>query len=404
MISRWTRPLIATVTIFLGLGVMFSAVKAQTTDLEPIEDLGRSIFFDENLSILENQSCASCHGPAAGWTGPISEVNSTGAVYEGSIEDRFGGRKPPSAAYATPSPIFHLNKKDEFIGGNFWDGRATGEKLGNPAADQSQGPFLNSVEQGLRDSACVIYLILNSEYADSFYNVWGDAAADIEWPDNMEELCSTEGDEVPLLETDRLLVEEAYDQMGLSIAAYEASPEVKAFSSKYDYYLDGVVKLTKTERKGLALFRGKAKCAKCHSVQGKQPLFTDFTFDNLGVPANPQNPHYPEFVDPGLGGFLADTAYADMAEENKGKHKVPTLRNVDKRPYDGFVKAYMHNGVFTSLKEVVHFYNTRDVEGIVPEVADNVNTAELGDLGLNEADEDAIVEFLKTLSDGYVPD
>ena len=87
-----------------------------------------------------------------------------------------------------------------------------------------------------------------------------------------------------------------------------------------------------------------------------------------------------------------------------GKHKVPTLRNVDKRPYPEFVKAYGHNGYFKSLKEIVHFYNTRDVEGAAwppPEVPENVNTTELGNLGLSDAEEDAIVAFLKTLTDGY---
>ena len=117
--------------------------------LTDMEELGKSIFFDENLSINGNQSCASCHGPEVGWTGPLSETNEHGAVYEGSIAGRFGDRKPPSAAYATLSPIFHQDKQGLFIGGNFWDGRATGEKLGNPAADQAQGPFLNPVEQAL---------------------------------------------------------------------------------------------------------------------------------------------------------------------------------------------------------------------------------------------------------------
>ena len=93
-----------------------------------------------------------------------------------------------------------------------------------------------------------------------------------------------------------------------------------------------------------------------------------------------------------------------MAEENMGKHKVPTLRNVDKRPGKGFTKAYVHNGVFKSLKEVVHFYNTRDVKDWPqPEVPENVNTDELGDLGLTHQEEVAIVAFMKTLSDGYTP-
>ena len=128
-------------------------------DLSVAEQLGKSIFFDDALSINANQSCASCHGPEAGWTGPDLDTNMAGAVYEGSIAGRFGNRKPPSAAYATLSPIFHQDKDGLFIGGNFWDGRATGEGLGNPAADQALGPFLNHVEQALPDSACVVYLV-----------------------------------------------------------------------------------------------------------------------------------------------------------------------------------------------------------------------------------------------------
>ena len=130
-----------------------SNVSARTdslsAELAPEAQLGKSIFFDSTLSINQNQSCASCHDPAWGWTGPSAAINAGGGVYEGSIPARFGDRKPPSAAYATPSPIFHQDKKGLFVGGNFWDGRATGEKLGNPAADQAQGPFLNPVEQAL---------------------------------------------------------------------------------------------------------------------------------------------------------------------------------------------------------------------------------------------------------------
>ena len=103
-----------------------------------------------------------------------------------------------------------------------------------------------------------------------------------------------------------------------------------------------MVKLTAMERKGRALFRGKAKCERCHPSKGMAPLFTDFTYDNLGVPRNPENPFYGElafnplgadWVDLGLGGFLETRPeYADLARENNGKQKVPTLRNLDKRP------------------------------------------------------------------------
>ena len=221
-------------------------------------------------------------------------------------------------------------------------------------------------------------------------------------------------------------VETSYDRIALAIAAYEDSSEVNQFSSKFDDYLAEMAELTEQEAWGLELFNGKALCSACHPSEvgplGEPPLFTDFTFDNLGVPRNPENPFYDmdeeyfddgtpinpdgeDWIDPGLGGFLMmRPEYADMAAENWGKHKVPTLRNVAKGPGDGFPKAYMHNGVFKSLEEVVHFYNTRDVEDWPPpEVSENVNTDELGDLGLTAEEEAAIVAFMKTLSDGYRP-
>jgi cytochrome c peroxidase len=351
-------------------------------------------------------------------------------VYEGSVPDSFGDRKPPSAAYATLSPIFHQDKQGLFIGGNFWDGRATGEVLGNPAADQAQGPFLNPVEQALPDKACVVYRVCTGEpgegpgqYPVSFEDVWSAESCEIIWPSDIDTVCATEGTTVDLSLADRAKVETDYGRIALSIAAYEDSAEVNAFTSKHDFTFTGAVKLSKQEQRGFALFRGKGQCRRCHTSNGKQALFTDFTFDNLGVPQNPENPAgvAPDFVDAGLGGFLMIAGYdEDVYEAEWGKQKVPTLRNVDKRPDGDFVKAYGHNGYFKSLEGIVHFYNTRDVKPEcagayteaqalaadcwpAPEVAENVNTDELGDLGLTPKEEAAIVAFLKTLSDGYVP-
>jgi cytochrome c peroxidase len=380
--------------------------------LTPEELLGKFLFFDK-ISSPDSMSCATCHSPSTGFTGPIPGINKKGAVYRGAVPKRFGNRKPPSAAYATISPLFHYNDVNElFVGGNFWDGRATGENLGNPAADQALGPFLNPVEQNNPSKQAVLEQIAASEYAELWEDVWGE-------PISVE----TEAD-----------VELNYNRVGLAIAAYESSFEVNQFTSKYDYYLDGLVELSEDEEWGLELFNGKAKCSLCHISElgsgGELPLLTDFTFDNLGVPKNEDNPFYdmddvyiagspinpdgPNWVDLGLGRFLAALPESyfdgigldkeDAVEQNIGKHKVPTLRNVDKRPGKGFTKAYMHNGVFKSLEEVVHFYNTRDVEDWPPpEVEENVNTDELGDLGLTPDEEAAIVTFMKTLSDGYVP-
>jgi cytochrome c peroxidase len=379
--------------------------------------LGKSIFFDNELSFNNNQACAACHGPGAGWTGPDPAINAAGAVYEGSIPDRFGNRKPPSSAYATPSPVLHyvIEKKEAlFIGGNFWDGRATGQTLGSPAAEQALGPFLNPLEQALPDPAAVVGRICTSTYADLFTQECGADACDT---------------------TDQANVSAAYDCVGLSVAAYEGSSEVNQYSSKYDAYLAGVVDLTKEEKQGLNLFKSKGKCANCHVLDpgpnGEPPLFTDFTYDNLGVPRNPDNPFYTEpdfnplgfsWIDLGLGGFLASRVdYQQYAPANNGKMKVPTLRNVDKwDPALGEqVKAYSHNGYFKSLWQIVHFYNTRDAKPPCaddftpvadalaqgcwpqPEVPVNVNAKELGNLHLTRNQEDAIVAFMKTLSDGF---
>jgi cytochrome c peroxidase len=164
----------ARIAVVMGGAILLFAGVGVAADLMPNEELGKSIFFDEYLSSNANQACASCHDPAAGWTGPLSDINAHGGVYEGSIEGRFGNRKPPSAAYATPSPILHFetdHKEALFIGGNFWDGRATGEKLGNPAADQAQGPFLNPLEQALQSPAEVVNRICASAYNDLFTQV-----------------------------------------------------------------------------------------------------------------------------------------------------------------------------------------------------------------------------------------
>ena len=387
--------------VFLILMIALMSMPAQA--LTPKEQLGKDIFFDD-ISSPDWMSCSTCHDPMVGFTGPIPGANLSSAVYRGAVPQRFGNRKPPSAAYATLSPVFKFDEEEGlFVGGNFWDGRATGEGLGNPAADQALGPFLNPVEQNNASKQAVLEQIAASKYASLWETVWGE----------------------PIAYETESQIEMNYDRVGLAIAEYEASSEVNQFSSKYDYFLRGEADLTEQEALGLELFEGDAMCSLCHlsnPVDQDPPLFTDFTFDNLGVPKNLDNPFYkmdevylddgspinPEgadWIDPGLGGFLATRPeWVDMAAENLGKHKVPTLRNVAKAPGKKFIKAYMHNGVFKSLEEVVHFYNTRDVEDWPdPEVAENVNTDELGDLGLTSEEEEALVAFMETLSDGYDP-
>lgn len=377
--------------ILMVVAVTVAALLAATvvtqgaTALTPMEELGKLLFFDEALSLNGNQSCASCHAPEVGWVGPDPAINAAGAVYEGSITGAFGDRKPPTAAYGGNSPLLYFDAKGGvWVGGMFWDGRATGWILGDPLAEQALGPFLNPKEQALPSAEAAVAIVQASAYADLFEEVWGAGI----WAD----------------------INEAYSAVGRSIAAYERSAEVMPYSSKYDAYLAKQVSLTKQEKAGMNVFFGKGKCGRCHNGID----FTDFTYDNLGVPKNLENPATvadPMWIDPGLGGFLMGAGYDEAVYMPEwGKHKVPTLRNVGLRVAEGEVKAYGHNGYFKSLEEIVHFYNTRDVEGAgwmdepwpEPEYADTLNTAELGDLKLKPDEEAALVAFLKTLSDGYV--
>ena len=426
-----TRSRIVCSAAVVLLGLAGASALAQT--LTPVEQLGKQLFFDKISSPAASMSCATCHAPNSGWTGAIGGINLHGAIYRGADPKRFGNRKPPSSAYASFSPIFRfqlLGPDDgRFGGGVMWDGRATGERLGSPVAEQALGPPLSPVEQNMPSAKAVCMHVARSKYAKLFVEVWGPGSLD----------CSDAG------------IAATYDRIGLSIGRYEASSEVNSFSSKFDDYwraclaagnemeacglaegekmvLDPGGILTDQEFDGLIEFG--EYCSGCHTstlpaAPGLPPLFTDNTFDNIGVPKNPDNPFYrmdevylddgspinpdgADWIDYGLGDFLRTRPeFATYASDNDGKHRVPTVRNVDARPGKGWPKAFMHNGVFKSLEEVVHFYNTRDVasEGWAPpEVDRNVNRElfegkPLGNFELDAEAEAAIVAFLRTLTD-----
>jgi cytochrome c peroxidase len=421
-----------------------------TNQVQRIELLGKALLYDKQLSVNRNEACNFCHMPQTGFTGPVSALNQTTGSYPGSVRTRFSERKPQTHTYAPLSPVLHYNAaQGDLVGGNFWDMRATGRRLGNPAAEQAQGPFVNPVEMGLPDDTCAVFRASQRPYRTLFENVWGAQAFAIAWPSDAEEVCNRPGpppaqDPRPLhlSAIDRGRAMTTYDQMAQSIAGYEASAEVTSFASKFDAVITGKSKFTPQEQQGYDLFRGKARCNNCHrdGGPGEDPLFTDFTASNIGTPANRRLPFYVEskpdalgyaankigaaFVDLGVGGFLlnghplsepsaTDPRWVAHAAENTARFQVPTLRNVDKRPDPNFVKAYGHNGYFKSLKEIVHFYNTRDTlprcadddprEGTAcwpaPESTSNMNTRFVGNLGLTDAEEDAIVSFLKTLTD-----
>jgi cytochrome c peroxidase len=344
----------------LGLVLAVAAGAAEAAPLTPKEKLGKNLFFDVRLSSPAGQSCGSCHSPGAGLngTGDASIV-----AQEGAVVGRFGNRNPPSAAYASFSPRFAWDPdKAMYIGGQFWDGRAP------DLVEQAKGPFLNPVEQNNASKKEVVTKVLLSNYLELFIKVYGARGL--------------------------LNVEKTYNDIADAIAAYERTAEVNKFSSKYDWHLQDPSRnhLTAQEQLGLAVFRDPAKgnCAACHPSDGQGALFTDFSYDNLGVPKNSAASVPPDL---GLGAIV-------QRAEDMGKFKVPTLRNV------GVAPPYAHNGYFKTLKEIVHFYNTRDIANEnwpLPEVWETVNRAELGNLGLTDSEEEALVAYMLTLTDGYLP-
>ena len=371
------------------------------------EKVGGLIYRDTNLSLNFNQSCMTCHHPSAGFADPNNRRDPVNfPVSEGSVPGFFGGRNAPSAAYAGFSPILsNIDSNGDpqpWTGGMFWDGRATGATLGDPLAEQALGPFQNPIEMAI-DPKTVVDRVATSPYACLFVQAYPG--------------------------TDFNNTADTYDNIGRAVAASEKSTAVTKFTSKFDEYWAACQKkkidvstitaippqlprgiLTTRQLEGLALFNNKDKgnCSACHNTtnnpQGGPPLFTDYTYDNLGIPTNWQLYDLVQLGQPGLrppdlglGGFLESTGHEEAVYKAEyGKFKVPTLRNVAKSP------PYGHNGYFSTLLSIVRFYNTRDVENAgwaLPEYSDTMNTTELGNLGLTADEEWSLVVFMQALTD-----
>lgn len=361
-----------------SLVLLFTATTTSQAQTDQ-EQLGDFLYNDLQLSEPAGQGCVTCHDPDFGFVDPVNVTTGT-PVSEGVIPGRFGQRHSPSAGYASVTPVFTL--KGGIQGGQFWDGRAA------DLAAQARGPFLNPVEMNNTTEGQVIGKIALRPYADLFELVCGPNAFA---PGN---------------------VHASYVCMSEAIAAFEGTEIFSPFTSKFDAVQAGLESFTAEEEQGRALFSGNAKCGHCHTAKvggGKPVLFTDFKYHNIGLPENREIFELvgAPFTDLGLGGFLNDP-------KQDGKFKNPHLRNIELTP------PYMHNGVLRTLKEVVHFYNTRDVLEVcdpalgnldpgfgdtcwpAPEIPDTMDSSFLGDLNLTDAEEDAIVAFMLTFTDGYV--
>ncbi|HTV95840.1 MAG TPA: cytochrome c peroxidase [Steroidobacteraceae bacterium] len=358
--------------------------------------LGRRLFFDPSLSASGKLACASCHDPRYAYGPPPHKALALG----GPHMNRPATRAVPSLRYLERVPPFSVKVTlgDGGVGpagGLTWDGRAASLR------EQAMIPLFGPNEMANAGPRQVVAKLRRAAYAAQFRLEFG--ARVFSRPD------------------------EAFADALLALEAFERTPaEFFPYSSKYDAYLRGEAQLTAQEKRGLEVFDSPARgnCANCHlsrSADGSPPLFTDFEFDNIGAPRNPRIPANadPNYYDMGLCGpqrtdLTARKSYC-------GLFRTPTLRNVAVRD------AFFHNGVFGSLRQVVQFYQQRDVlpwqwyprnaDGTIDKVDDlpvalrrNLDIdppfegREGGQIGaISDADIDDLIAFMRTLTDGYQP-
>jgi cytochrome c peroxidase len=395
--------------------------------LSAVATLGKQIFYDTSLSASGKQSCASCHSPEHSYGPP----NNLSVQLGGPHLDQPGYRPPPSLAYLYRQAVFSIGpdaadaeappdlaalasaakgtqRADKVAGlapaapamvpqgGLFWDGRA------DTLQKQAIGPLLDPNEMANASVDDVAAKLAKAPYAKTFQQIFGPR----------------------VLNDPKLFAAEAM----FAVGRYEfEETSFHAFTSKYDYWLQGKARLTQTELRGLHLFNDpkKANCAGCHlsapTADNLPPLFTDTQYEALGVPRNPALAHNrdPKAYDIGLCGPIRK----DMATQTQycSMFLTPTLRNSAAR------HVYFHNGVYHDMKQVMDFYNLRNTnpEKIYPRdasgkvmVFDDVPKQYQANIDYADApfdvkptdkpamtDQDIkdIIAFIGTLNDGYHP-
>ena len=402
-------------------------VRPPAAPLSAMAQLGRLIFFDPSLSSSNQLSCASCHNPEHAYGPP----NDAPAMLGGPHLALQGVRAVPSLKYLERQSSFSIgpeNGENESVnltqlatagsqapradktaqdtaqtavnmvpqGGLFWDGRA------DTLQDQAMGPLLNPLEIDGGSVEAVLAKLRHAPYAPRFGQLFG----------------------ASIFDTPHLAVAEAL----FAVARYQIEdPSFHPYTSKFDYWLEGKARFTAAEMRGYLLFNDphKANCGGCHLDQptkdGLPPVFTDQQFEALGAPRNTALSVNGDagYFDLGICGPYR----ADMREQTQycGMFLTPTLRNVATR------HVFFHNGVFHSLREVLDFYNFRDVDpgrvyplgadgtvekwnDLPPRYRANVDVSDPpfdrkpGDApAMTAEDEQDVIAFLQTLTDGYQP-
>ena len=340
--------------------------------------LGEVLFFDKSISFNKTQSCSTCHSPDTAFVDQRKN-SANQMVSEGDNPHLHGNRNANTALYAMFSPNFHFDKKiQDYVGGQFWDGRA------KDLAEQAGGPPVNPVEMGMPDKKAIVErLKADPTYYKPITDLYGESI----WAD----------------------ADKIYAIMEKAIGEFEKQELFAQFSSKYDRALKGEAELTALESKGKALFFDKTRtnCSNCHQsseANSATETFTNYRYFNIGVPSNQElikhNKLAADFVDNGL----LDNPMVKGDKKQKGKFKVPTLRNIS------VTAPYMHNGVFRDLKTVLLFKDSFNNPNrkINPETgkawekaeyAQTINPDVLKAKPLTDEEIKALEAFLKTLTD-----
>lgn len=342
--------------------------------------LGQILFFDKTLSHTNNLNCASCHNPDHAFI-DVRETSAQGMVSQGDDPTHFGRRNSPTMLYAKYSPDFHFDEKlNAYVGGQFWDGRAKNLQA------QAGKPLLDPVEMAMPDKLSVAKRLWQMPmYANLLTLHYGRGVWDS--------------------------VDSVYSAMENALATFQQEKALLApFDSKYDKFLQGTVSLTPLEEQGRALFFDKTQtnCADCHQLRDKpnQPeeTFTNYRYYNIGVPKNKRLLAHNQLPEQTVDLGLFENPEVKGDERQKGKFKVPTLRNV------AVTAPYMHNGMFKQLRTVLYFFDhfnnpdrklNPETHRLWGEPAYSLTVAhqELKARALSDQEIEALEAFLKTLTD-----
>lgn len=343
------------IAVFAGISSGFAQAAKDAAGQAAAAAAGREIFLDDSLSSPPGMSCISCHLPEAAFSDPRP-------ISPGAVLGRNGRRNATSLMYSALIP----NRDQEDIledsgeqvwvwqGGLFQDGSA------RTLHEQVQRPFFDHAEMNLLNETDLAARLRRTAYAPALK----EGLSDEEWAD------------------DKKVAHRAYR----SLVEFLKEPMFRPFDARIDDYLAGHKDaLSEAEKRGLEIFKTKAKCADCHLLHASawpQPLLSDYGYDNLGAPPRGEK-------DPGLGGHTGVAA-------EMGQFRAPSLRNV------ALTAPYLHNGSLATLREVIEFYNKRDVE---PErwgktdYPQTVNRDDLGNLGLADQEVDDLTALMDAFTD-----